>query len=154
MLLQELKTILEQNQNKARSAWDKGVWGYAVEMVENIESDSIMRQEPDASNHDVSDFLNHVEGRGLSMTEYWDRDDWSKVRRLSGSVSWGGNFEIFDDGVVERLCTPSEIRRYNAGRMQNGPRSGERWLDVQARAVNSAVVRIHNILRDEAKRNA
>lgn len=151
MKLEELKKELETRQNKSRSAWDKGVYSYAVEMVENIQNDSIMSQEQDAEKHDVSDFVNHVDGRGISMSDFWTMDARIKVHRLCDSSSWGGNFDIYDGSIVERLCTPSEIRRYNSGRMQNGPTSRERWMDTQTRAINSAIFRIHGIIRDNIK---
>lgn len=147
MKLEELKKELEAKQAKARSAWDKGVYSYAVEMVENIQGDSTMSQKENAEDHDVSDFLNHVDGRGISICAFWTVDDRIKVRHLAESVSWGGNFDIYNSSIVERLCTPSENKRYNAGRMQNGPKSREKWMDTQARAVNYAIWRIHKILR-------
>lgn len=147
MLLEQLKERLEAEQKKARSAWEKGVFSYAVEMVENVQNDSIMSREQYAEKHDVGDFLNHVGGRGINMNAFWTVDDRIKVRHLSNDASWGGNFEMYNDDVVKRLCTPGEIKKYESGRMQYGPNSKEQWIDVQSRAVNQAVNKIHFILR-------
>ena len=147
MLFEELKNKLEAEQKKARSAWDKGVYSYALEMIENINGDQTMKKDQVVENHDLSDFLNHVDGRGLNMGAFWTVDDRIKARRIAEAASWGGNFDIYDGDIVERLCTPGEIKRYNSGRMQNGPNCRERWMDVQARAINKAVWEIHFILR-------
>ena len=60
---------------------------------------------------------------------------------LNGAPSWanysdGGCSLIYDAGIAERLCTPSELERSLDGKRK--PNRRERWLDVQARALTQA----------------
>ena len=60
---------------------------------------------------------------------------------LNGARDWaqyseGGCALIYDADIAEALCTPSELKRTDNGRLQ--PNSGESWIDVQTRALYQA----------------
>lgn len=95
-----------------RSAWDKGVLYYARKMVND-----------------------NLEGRV----------DYSKAELrkalLNGASSWkqasnGGEYYIYDVDIAKRLCSPSEYKKTQGGKLR--PNSREGWLDVQARALSQA----------------
>jgi len=99
----------------ARSAWDRGVRQYAVELLEDLEL----------------------------TADDWD-GSWRYQEKLllNGAADWheyshGGCALIYDQDIAERLCTPSELRRIN--NVQHGrPNHRETWLDCQARALYQA----------------
>ena len=98
---------------KDRSAWDKGVTRYAIEMVEAAE-ETLTREN-----------CRQVLINGAS--------DWSHY-------SYGGCALIYDADIAEQLCSPSELKKTGNGDRQ--PNSRETWLDVQSRALSQAYVRI------------
>lgn len=108
-----------------RSAWDKGVTCYAVEMAEelaeNINGGYI---KPDTINDRAALLAACLNGA----------KDWSQY-------SWGGCSLIYDGDIAERLCTPSELKKTRNG--ERRPNSREEWLDVQARALHQAFGRIY-----------
>lgn len=111
-----MKTIKELRQaienEKARSAWDKGKKVYALELLDNFPED----HEFYASPADKKELLN-----GSS--------DWSQY-------SWGGCSLIYNSDIAQRLCSPSELKKTHNG--ERRPNSREEWLDVQARALFQA----------------
>ena len=92
-----------------RSAWDRGVKAYAVELVEYLD--------------DSADLCN----------------EWMLQKELlNGAQSWaqyseGGAALCYDADIAERLCSPSELKRCKGGERQ--PNSRENWIDCQARAL-------------------
>ncbi len=65
----------------------------------------------------------------------------TKENMLNGASNWkdysyGGCSLIYDYEIAERLCTPSELKRTDNGRLQ--PNRSENWLDCQARALFQA----------------
>ena len=92
-----------------RSAWDRGVKAYAVELVESLD--------------DSADLANEV---------------MLQKALLNGAQSWaqyseGGAALCYDADIAERLCPPSELKRNKWG--MRAPNGWENWLDVQARAL-------------------
>lgn len=120
------------NNHTARSAWDKGVKLYALELIKKLEEsiDDGYFYEDDLS-------APRVLLRGLLN----GAEDWNEY-------SWGGCSLIYDGQIAERLCTPSEFVRTRGG--ERRPNSREEWLDVQARALNQAARWIVNAARTEA----
>ena len=83
------KEIMEVLQARTgRSAWDKAVTIYAIELVEGLETEEVTREK----------LLN-----GAS--------DWS-------SYSYGGSSLIYDCDIAERTCTPSELKKKKGGELQ------------------------------------
>lgn len=97
---------------KTRSAWERGVKEYAVELVENLDTDDI----PECR-RDLKKLL-------LNGAETWD------------DYSWGGCSLIYNQDIAQRLCSPSELRRSRNG--ERKPNGREQWLDTQARALYQA----------------
>ena len=95
----------------ARSAWDKGVRAYALDLVNNLERDTY---------NDYKDVITALLNGADNWTQY----------------SYGGCALIYDGDIAERLCTPSEYKRNRGGEL--APNSYETWLDVQARALRHA----------------
>lgn len=57
-------------------------------------------------------------------------------------LSESANYYIYDEDIAEALATPSEIRKCTRknGTLSNMANKRESWLDVQARALNSAYI--------------
>lgn len=125
-----IEKIRETIENKpVRSAWNRGVKSYAVdlldELAENIQSGYI-----DPADLESPALLKKALLNGAA--------DWAQY-------SWGGCSLIYDGDIAERLCTPSELKRKRGGDLQ--PNSRETWLDVQARALYQAARWIINAAR-------
>lgn len=101
-----------------RSAWDRGVTAYALEMLEGLEVEEL--------------FPRTVEKTLLDGAPIWH------------DYSWGGCALIYDADIAERLCCPSELRRTRGG--ERRPNAAEEWLDTQARACFQAAHRIKRIV--------
>lgn len=90
MLVKEIRKELEER--KDRSAWNKGVTIYAIELIEELDDNTEVTKEM---------LLN-----GAS--------DWYQY-------SWGGCSLIYNCDIAERLCTPSELKKTRKGeRRPNG----------------------------------
>ena len=92
-----------------RSAWERGVHAYAVELVESLDPSA------DLSNEGL---LRKAMLNGAS--------DWTQY-------SEGGCSLVYDADIAERICSASELKRCKGGERQ--PNSRENWLEVQARAL-------------------
>lgn len=108
--IEELRKAIENE--KTRSAWERGKKEYALELLEKFPDD----MEFYASPADKKALLN-----GAS--------DWSQY-------SWGGYSLIYNSDIAERLCSPSELKKTRNG--ERRPNSREEWLDTQARALYQA----------------
>lgn len=117
-------------QRKDRSAWDKGVTVYALEMVEQLS------EAAEGGYIDADDLL---APRMLREALLNGADDWS-------AYSWGGCSLIYNSDIAARLCCPSELKRTRNG--ERRPNSREEWLDTQARALFQAANRVYKALRD------
>ena len=121
-VFEEIRAELEAR--KDRSAWDRGVTAYALELVDELEE------------------LAAYEGRnpetGKECREWMlnGASDWSQY-------SWGGSSLIYDRDIAERLCTPSELKKTHHG--ERRPNSREEWLDTQARALYQACERVSRL---------
>lgn len=115
MTIEQLKQLVAAMPH--RSAWLKGVNEYALEMLERLESEG----------YEVST------RKELEKTLLNGAASWSHA-------SWGGSFLCYNSDIAERLCTPSELKRTDGGRLK--PNAREQWLDTQARALYQAASRI------------
>ena len=114
---------------KQRSAWDKGVTQYALEMVEQL---------GEQINGGYFEELNLTDSKKVRAALLNGAADWSQY-------SWGGCSLIYDSDIAERLCCPSELKKTRNG--ERRPNSREEWLDVQARALYQAETRICSHIR-------
>ena len=104
-----------------RSAWSRGVYTYAVELVESLDSDA------DLSNETLL-------GKAL----------------LNGAADWqqyseGGCALIYDRDIAERVCSASELKRCRGG--ERRPNSRETWMECQARALCQAEALVRRAYR-------
>ena len=114
---------------KDRSAWDKGVTVYALELVEQL---------TEAAEGGYIDPADLMAPRMLRKALLNGADDWS-------AYSWGGSSLIYNGDIAARLCCPSELKRTRNG--ERRPNSREEWLDTQARALFQAANRVYKALR-------
>lgn len=125
--IKDIYAIIENR--KARSAWDKGVTAYALELLEDLTE----------YGYAELNGLATPDGRTLTAAMLNGASDWSQY-------SWGGSSLIYDSDIAERLCTPSELKRTKGGECR--PNSREQWLDVQARALYQAAQLIRDTVRN------
>lgn len=116
----------ELNARHDRSAWNKAVTLYALDLLE-----------------DVQEGADNMERLPLDGAEL---EQWA----LNGASCWeqysnGGCSLCYDADIAARVCTPSELKRKHGGTYE--PNSRETWLDVQARALYQACNRIRSICR-------
>lgn len=110
----------EINARHDRSAWDKAVTLYALDLLD-----------------DVQEGANNMERLPLDGAEL---ERWA----LNGASCWeqysnGGCSICYDADIAARVCTPSELKRTDGG--MNAPNSRETWLDVQpARCIRLVTV--------------
>lgn len=127
-MLKTIEQVEERlNNRKCRSAWDKGVNAYALELLDNLAAALAwqqLEQIPEDWKTCKADILNGA-------------DDWN-------AFSWGGSSLIYDYDIAERLCTPSELKRTKNG--ERKPNAREDWLDAQARALYQAWHRLYSTI--------
>lgn len=114
---------------KQRSAWDKGVSAYALELVEQL---------GEQINDGYFEELDLTESKKVRAALLNGAADWSQY-------GWGGCSLIYDSDIAERLCCPSELKKTRNG--ERRPNSREEWLDVQARALRQAANRVCRHIR-------
>lgn len=116
--IDEIRRELESRSD--RSAWDKGVTEYALELLEPLEENR---------NYNPAELKTKL----LNGADNWDQ------------FSYGGSALIYDCDIAERLCNPSELKKTRNG--ERNPNARETWLDVQSRALFQACNRIIKIVR-------
>ena len=115
----ELRKLVEEIPNT--SAWKRGVKEYAYELLDNLEEKAQSYERLPKNGRELEEWI------------------------LNGAISWedysyGGCSLIYDGDIAERLCTPSELKKKDGGRL--APNSQESWLDVQIRALYQACIMI------------
>lgn len=121
--IEEARKELETR--KTRSAWERGVTAYALDLLDSLEKALDYYKEEPADRATLEKYL--LNGA----------TDWSQY-------SWGGSALIYEGDIAERVCTPSELKKTRNG--ERRPNSREEWLDTQARALYQAARRIKNIM--------
>lgn len=106
---------------KDRSAWDKGVTAYAIDLLDQYQEQAEFEGREAASRKELEEWL-------LNGASTWSE------------YSWGGSALIYNDDIAKRLCNPSELKRTHNG--ERRPYNREDWLDVQARALAQAAKRL------------
>ena len=116
----------ELNARHDRSAWDKAVTLYALDLLDDVQegADNMERLPLDGA---------ELERWALNGASCWEQ------------YSNGGCSICYYADIAARVCTPSELKRTDGG--MNAPNSRETWLDVQARALYQACNRIRKICR-------
>lgn len=116
--------VQELMQHKDRSAWDKGVTAYALEIIEWLDCNA--------------DYIDAIPATAAELETLLlnGAKDWTQY-------SYGANALAYDSDIAERLCTPSELKRTRHG--ERRPNAREDWIDTQARALCQASTRIKQI---------
>lgn len=130
MTIDNIRACIENQ--KARSAWKRGVKLYAFELLDDLEwaiADGYFTADDMAAPKLAKRAL-------LNGASSWSE------------YSWGGSALIYDGDIAERLCCPSELKKTRNG--ERRPNSREEWLDVQARALFQAANIICSAAREIA----
>lgn len=97
------------------SKWSQGVQEYTQELKEFLQENNLTATK--------ENLLNGAR-------------DWSEY-------SYGGSSLIYDGDIAERLATPSEIKRQTRkDGLSDMANANETWLDVQARALHQAALKV------------
>ena len=112
LIIRELENMKKRF---ARSAWDKGVYDYAFDILEplgdeleNVKADTLMNG-------------------ANTWTDY----------------SYGGCALICDDDIAKRMCAPSEYKKYLNASPNSKLSDSDYWLgNVQPRALFQAMLKI------------
>lgn len=123
------KAMQTLEQRKDRSAWGRGVNGYAVDMLQQIAG---YYNGGYISAGDLATWAT-AEAVALNGARDWDE------------YSWGGSALVYDGDIAAALCTPSELKKTRNG--ERRPNSREEWLDVQARALHQAFRCVYSAIR-------
>ena len=113
-------------ESPSRSAWKRGVKEYTDELLDNLEEKAQSYERLPRNEKELKEWL-------LNGAMDWE------------DYSYGGCSLIYDSQIAERLCTPSELKKKDGGRLE--PNSQESWLDVQTRALRQACIRIKSKFR-------
>lgn len=127
MNIEELKNKLNEEQKHTRGTYQKAVYLYAFELVDNIADNYIT----------TADELEHLE----NITNLKDR-------ALNGATnwnqySWGGCSLCYNFDILSRLFCKSIVKKYeNADSVK-----GRHLLDWQASALSRAFCKINFIIK-------
>lgn len=128
----KVRNSLNDHQQRARSAWERGVIDYAKELfeefIEGLSYDEI----------DLKKYVQVMNSNGFDARIRNGASNWN-------CYSWGASSLVYDEDIAKRLCTPSELRKTKNGMKK--PNSSEDWLDVQGRALKQAAPRLFWILK-------
>lgn len=110
-----VRELTAMKKSFAKSAWDKGVYDYAFDILDPLD-----------------DELEDVSAERLMN----GANSWLQYSRGGCALVWQGD-------IAKRMCTPSEYKKYlNAGEKSKLSDSGY-WLDnVQCRALFQAMAKI------------
>ena len=120
----ELRNLVEEIPNT--SAWKRGVKEYTDEFLDNLEEKAQINERFPKDEKELKEWL---------LNGATDCKDYSYTYC---SLK-------YDSQIAERLCTPSELKKKEGGRL--APNSQESWLDVQTRALRQACIRIKSKFR-------
>lgn len=109
------------NARRARSAWDRGVREYALELIDSLE---------ERAQWENALPCNLKECRRWMLN---GASDWLEY-------SYGGCALISSKDIAERLCTPSELKKTDNGRKWASRH--ENWISVQTRALYQAAMQV------------
>ena len=115
----ELRKLVEEFPN--RSAWKRGVKKYTDELLDNLEKNAQINERLPKDEKELKEWM---------LNGAMDCKDYSYTYC---SLK-------YDSQIAERLCTPSEFRKKDGGRL--APNKKDTWLDVQTKALIDAYCRI------------
>lgn len=115
----ELKKLVEEFPNT--SAWKRGVKKYADELLDNLEERARLNKRLPKDEKELKEWLL----KGAMSCEIY---------------SYAYCSLKYDSQIADRLCTPSEFKKKEGGRLAPNKREG--WLDLQTKALRDAYSRI------------
>lgn len=127
---------ITRDKKNDKSKWAKGVRRYAAEMVANL----------DAWGGDIRDIFHAIDCKDTNALHFYLLDgakDWEQYARDGSGIALA-----YNEGIADRLATPSEIKRRTnkAGQLSYMANSREDWIDVEARALWQAERLVFNYL--------
>ena len=120
----ELRKLVAEFPNT--SAYKRGIKKYTDELLDNLEEMARIYKRLPKDENELESWL-------LKGARNWE------------NYSYRGYSLKFNRQIAERLCTPSELKKKDGGRI--APNSNESWLDVQIRALYQACLRIKRKFR-------
>ena len=115
----ELRKLVEEFPNT--SAWKRGVKEYADELLDNLEERAQINERLPKDEKELKEWMLNgaMDCKNYSYT-YCSLKYYSQI--------------------AERLCTPSELKKKEGGRL--APNRRDTWLDIQTKALIDAYCRI------------
>ena len=120
----ELRKLVEEIPNT--SAYKRGIKKYTDELLDNLEEMARIYKRLPKDENELESWL-------LKGAKNW------------GDYSYRGYSLKFSRQIAERLCTPSEFKRKDGGRI--APSRHDNWFNEQAKALNYACLRIKDKFR-------
>lgn len=110
MNVKELSAKIEALKPAARSTFDKGVLAYASEMLDSVIAGDYngVNGDSDVSVLDLGHLINHCGGDGMQLNRKWTAEEVNKCASLCREASFGGNFLVYANTIVERLFPKSK----------------------------------------------
>lgn len=121
---EELRKLVEEIPNT--SAYKRGIKKYTDELLDNLEEKAQSYERLPKDENELESWL-------LKGARNW------------GDYSWRGYSLIYNGDIAERLCTPSEFREKDGGRL--APSRYKTWFDEQSMALCHAYLRIKDKFR-------
>ena len=130
MNIKQLKNILQEKEQTTRGTYNKGLYLYALELVDNIGDHY-------ASTQEQRDNLQNIDRDTLKELALNGAEDW-------GQYSWGGCSLCYNYDILERLFCPSMVKRYqNADSVR-----GLHLLDFQKYALCKAFAILYKTIQN------
>ena len=129
---QELVERIEKS--PARSAWQKGVRQYAIELVDNWIANYGITEELLAFN-----IFSNPDSYDLENVLLNGCKDWKQYARYGCGL-------VYDRLIAIRLCAPHELKKTRNG--EKNPNPHEDWLDCEGRALFQAWMLIKRIVSE------
>lgn len=120
----ELRKLVEEIPNT--SAYKRGIKKYTDELLNNLEEIAQRYERLPKDEYELKEWL-------LKGARNWE------------DYSYRGRSLKCNRQIAERLCTPSEFRKKDGGRIR--PNRYETWLDEQSKALYYAYLRIKDKFR-------
>ena len=120
----ELRKLVAEFPNT--SAYKRGIKKYTDELLDNLEEMSRTYKRLPKDENELESWL-------LKGASNW------------GNYSYRGYSLKSNRQIAERLCTPSEFKRKDGGRL--APSNHDNWFNEQAKALNYAYLRIKDKFR-------
>lgn len=120
----ELRKLVEQF--PTTSAYKRGVQKYVVELLDNLEEMARIYKRLPKDENELESWL-------LKGARNWE------------NYSYRGYSLKSSRQIAERLCTPSELKKKDGGRL--APSRHDNWFNEQAKALNYAYLRIKDKFR-------